>query len=250
MYSLWDDICTGYNNHPYWTILPANHMDALSHKSPILFAVSLHKWVEDLSRLMFDSYVDVNTCFHPQMTEWSWNQRLLAWAKALFIAPFHLSLILALFQGCPEGYKPFSAITDLIHSYFTTVRPIASKIYTVLPYYIISYCQKTLSCYMYKSQVSPNRSLFGIPPWTSSTFPFCDFFVLTAPRLHDYYFYAPCSLHYFRPCSLLPRVSKNIPAAPWLPITWVLLAILMLLWWIFHSWIKIKWLMKMWIPLQ
>ena len=36
-----------------------------------------------------------------------------------------------------------------------------------------------------------------------------------------YVFLAPCSLPYFRPCSLLRRISKDILPAPWLPLTGV-----------------------------
>ncbi len=39
--------------------------------------------------------------------------------------------------------------------------------------------------------------------------------------LPDYVFLAPCSLPYYRPCSLLPWVSRAILPAPWLPLTGV-----------------------------
>ena len=40
--------------------------------------------------------------------------------------------------------------------------------------------------------------------------------------LPDYIFLAPCSLPYFRPCSLLPWVSGAILPIPWLPLPGVL----------------------------
>ncbi len=58
--------------------------------------------------------------------------------------------------------------------------------------------------------------------------PFPIFLLLPAPfskflcsLLSDNVFLAPCSLPYFRPCSLLPWVSRAILPAPWLPLTGV-----------------------------
>ncbi len=58
--------------------------------------------------------------------------------------------------------------------------------------------------------------------------PFPNFLLLPAPfskflcsLLPDYVFLAPCSLPYFRTCSLLPWVSRAILPAPWLPLTGV-----------------------------
>ncbi len=58
--------------------------------------------------------------------------------------------------------------------------------------------------------------------------PFPNFLMLPAPfsnflcsLLPDYVFFAPCSLPYFMPCSLLPWGSRVILSAPWLPLTGV-----------------------------
>ncbi len=58
--------------------------------------------------------------------------------------------------------------------------------------------------------------------------PFPNFLLLPAPfsnflcsLLPNYVFLGPCSLPYFRPCSLLPWVSRVILPAPWLPLTGV-----------------------------
>ncbi len=72
--------------------------------------------------------------------------------------------------------------------------------------------------------------IFPLAPWYFPLLlaPFSDFLLLPAPfskflcsMLPDYVFLAPCSLPYFRPCSLLPWVSRAILPAPWLPLTGV-----------------------------
>ncbi len=50
--------------------------------------------------------------------------------------PYRIHLCLG-FKDVPGGMSVFFAIIDFSHSYFTTVRPIASAIGRVLPYYTV-----------------------------------------------------------------------------------------------------------------
>ena len=78
-------------------------------------------------------------------------------------------------------------------------------------------------CSLLLFSLSPCSLIIFLAPRSISQFfaaP-CSLFQSLCSLLPDYVFHAPCSLPYFRSCSLLPWVSRAILLAPWLPITGV-----------------------------
>ncbi len=122
---------------------------------------------------------------------------------------------------CSQIWNSYSDIKTLLGGSILLLEPFKVLLHALCSHWFFTFCSyfiQQFSLLLFHLSLPHAAFYFSSCSMIISFTPLLDLTILGCSLIEGCHFHALCTLHYFRPCSLLPWVPKGIICTVWMPL--------------------------------